>query len=41
MRYQFVHEHRTRWPVRLVCQTLSVSHSGYYAWRNRAESNRS
>jgi len=41
MRYQFVHEHRTLWPVRLVCRTLSVSHSVYYAWLNRAQSIRS
>lgn len=41
MRYEFVHEHRTRWPVRLVCGTLSVSSSGYYAWRKRPKSCRS
>lgn len=41
MRYEFVQEHRTQWPVRLVCQTLAVSSSGYYAWRKRPQSSRS
>src|SRR5262249_44448526 len=26
-------EHRDRWPVRLLCETLEVSPAGYYAWR--------
>ena len=30
MRYPFIKEHRSRWPVPLLCQVLQVSRSGYY-----------
>jgi putative transposase len=33
MTFAFVDEHRGHWPVRLMCSVLSVSASGYSAWR--------
>lgn len=41
MRYRFVDQNKHRYPVRVLCRVLQVSHSGYYAWRGRAESERS
>jgi putative transposase len=38
MRYRFIHEHRHRWPVLLLCKVLDVSRSAFYAWRSRPES---
>jgi putative transposase len=35
MRFQFIEDHRQEYPVGLLCETLAVSVSGYYAWRNR------
>ena len=35
MSYRFVDEHKDRWPVLLLCETLEVSPAGYYAWRQR------
>jgi putative transposase len=32
MRYQFIREHAMQYPVTLLCQTLQVPRSGYYAW---------
>jgi transposase InsO family protein len=29
-----------QWPITVVCETLEVSRSGYYAWRDRAPSDR-
>jgi transposase InsO family protein len=34
-RFQFVHEHRTRWSVKRLCAALEVSRQGYYQWRDR------
>ena len=31
---------RLQYPLRLVCQVLDVSRSGYYAWQNRRPSTR-
>lgn len=35
MKYRFIEQHRSDYPVRLLCQTLGVVRSGYYAWRRR------
>jgi transposase InsO family protein len=35
MRYRFVEDHRTVWPVSIQCDVLEVARSGYYAWRKR------
>jgi putative transposase len=40
MTFYFIAEHRSRWPIRLLCQTLEVSPAGYYAWRQRPTSAR-
>ena len=40
MRYGFIDEHRGQWPVRLLCDVLQVSASGYYTWRQRPASAR-
>jgi len=40
MTFRFIEDHRGRWPVRLLCDTLEVSAAGYYAWRQRPASSR-
>ena len=40
MRFRLIEDQRGVWPVRVMCDALSVSPSGYYAWRSRAESPR-
>jgi len=32
MRYAFIQDNQHIWPVRRLCSTLAVHHSGYYAW---------
>jgi putative transposase len=36
--YRFIDDHKDRWPVRLLCDTLEVAPAGYYAWRQRPAS---
>jgi putative transposase len=37
---RFIDGHRGQWPVRLLCDALSASPAGYYAWRDRPASAR-
>jgi transposase InsO family protein len=34
MRYSFIQEHRSQWPIRTMCQVLRVHPGGYYRWRD-------
>jgi putative transposase len=40
MRYRFISEHRSNFPVKKMCQTLAVSRSGYFRWLGSGESRR-
>ena len=35
MRFAFVTAEKASWPVEVLCETLKVSRSGYYAWSKR------
>jgi putative transposase len=35
MRYYFIEDHRSVWPIIVQCDVLQVTRSGYYAWRKR------
>jgi len=41
VKFAFVRDHRTRWPVGVTCGVLRVSRSGFYAWMTRRPSPRS
>ena len=41
MIFDFVAKHRVAWPLGLICETLGVSRSGFYAWLSRPKSLRS
>ena len=40
MKFAFIEEHLTEYPTAIACEVLEVSRSGYYAWRQRPDSNR-
>jgi len=35
MKFAWIQTHQRRWPVAALCRVLTVSRSGYYAWRSR------
>jgi putative transposase len=41
VRFGFMAKHRGAWPVSMMCETLGVSRSGFYAWLSRPPSKRS
>lgn len=38
--YKCIKEHSSKFPVEKMCQTLEVSRSSYYAWKERPECKR-
>ena len=40
MRFRFIEDCRSDYPVKIMCGVLAVSPAGYYAWRARPESPR-
>lgn len=41
MKYRFLRENRSLFPVKKMCQVLKISESGYQHWKNRRASSRS
>ena len=40
MRFDFILAEKAVWPVKVMCEVLDVSRSGYYAWQGRPASAR-
>ena len=40
MKYAFIYEHRSLFPITRMCSVLEVSEHGYYNWRKRGKSQR-
>ena len=40
MKFRLIEDQRDTFRVRAMCDVLSVSPAGYYAWRSRPESHR-
>jgi transposase InsO family protein len=40
MKYRFIKDNRSSWPVEKMCRALRVSRSGYYAWQKGRQSRR-
>jgi putative transposase len=40
MKYQFIAEHQQVYEVKTMCRALTISESGYYAWKQRGPSRR-
>lgn len=38
MKYAFIRDHLTQFPIEVLCDVLHASRSGYYAWSNRPAS---
>jgi len=41
VKFAFIKQHRTEFPIRIQCEVFDVSRSGYYAWLGRTPSQRS